>query len=80
LDSEILWLGDEQVDKPIQLEFNEPDKGDSEDLATFSSTATPSKDNRTSIVAIIAVAVVTLVCICACTAIIITALMMIPTY
>ena len=47
--------------------------------ATFSSTATPPKDNRTPIVAIIAVTVVALVCICACTAIAITALMMMPT-
>ena len=135
------------MDKPIQFENNEPDKGDGEDLATrrintselnpapekelqtgedaatvvvtrvedpsatkiipsiqegmtpppnaveppnpistaakpdtFSSPSTPPKDNRTPIAAIIAVAVVALVCICACTAIIITALLMIPTY
>jgi len=48
--------------------------------AAFSTTATSQKDNRTSIIAIIAVAVVALVCICACTAIVITALMTVPTY
>jgi hypothetical protein len=40
----------------------------------------PPKDNRTPIIAIIAVAFVTLVCICACTAIVITALMKVPSF
>jgi hypothetical protein len=44
------------------------------------STTTSPKDNRTSIIAIIAVAVIALFCICACTAIAITALMVAPTY
>ena len=40
----------------------------------------PPKDNRIPIIAIIAVAFVALVCICACTAIVITALMQVPSF
>ena len=73
---------------PIQEEVPSPPKVteppepiiSSAQPAAFSSTARPEKDNRIPIIAIISVAVVSLFCICACTAIIITALMMIPTY
>ena len=52
----------------------------SDQPAAFSSSSAPQKVNRTPIVAIIAVTVVALVCICACTAIIITTLLMIPAF
>jgi hypothetical protein len=48
--------------------------------AAFSSPAAPQTGNRTPIVAIIAVTVVALFCICACTAVLITTLLMIPNF
>jgi hypothetical protein len=71
-----------QQETPPAPEVVEPTKPpiSSAQPAAFSSPAAPQTGNRTPIVAIIAVTVVALVCICACTAVIITTLMMIPTY
>jgi len=72
-------IQEEKPPVPKAVEPPKPISSPAQPAASW-STEMPRKDNRTPIIAIIAVAVVALVCICACTAIVITALMMIPTY